>query len=268
MEPALPPMPPDSPVAQRHGGGGGGRNPQLHPAVPAGAAHLMHFPMPAQFYDAQQGFMGMLPPLDINGDGESADDHRPRGRAGGGGGGGGRGGGRARGRRRRRRREDTSDEDEDEETSEERPAEPPEYHPEGAEDYNIFFAELGEPTPQHRCFGCRYAGQAKSGKFSDVAIKEIFSVMADGIGVTWPPALAVELGKLQEVYRTKVNKTLKPGETKVPKWKPATVLIHWILHTCDPEIRQWLQLMRIQAQVRQVHPPMITSPSPGPDVPH
>ena len=195
----------------------------------------------------------MLPPLDIDGRGESEDDpprarDRRRARPSGGG-----GRGRGRGPRRRRREETSEEADEDNDDDDDESDEPvpviPEYHPIGAEDYNIFFAELGEPTAQHHCFGCRYAGQARSGKFSDVAIKNIFSVMAEGIGVTWPPALAMEISLLQEIYRKKVNANLKPGQTKVPKWKPATILVHWLLHTCDPEIRQWLQLMRIQAQV-------------------
>jgi hypothetical protein len=76
--------------------------------------------------------------------------------------------------------------------------------------------------------------------------------MADGIGVTWPPALAMEVSALQEVYRRQVNAKLKPGELEVPEWKAATVLMHWILHTIDPEIRQWLQLARIQAQMLDI----------------
>jgi hypothetical protein len=214
---------------------------------------MMNFPVPAQFRDVQQeGLMEMLPRLGGGGgggdDGDSADDPdraRDRRRA--------RPRPRRRRRQRQRRREETSsegeDDGEDDDGSEDTPAEPPEYSAAGVTDFDVFFAELGEPTPQHRCFGCRYAGQTRSGKFSDVALKEIFQVMAEGIGVSWPPALAIELSLLQEVYRENVNKTLKPGETKVPKWKPATVLIHWILHTVDPEIRQWLQMMRVQAQM-------------------
>lgn len=200
---------------------------------------MMNFPVPAYVFD--HGHMGIHPG---GMDGESADDparegDRQRAR------------GRGRGRRRRRRRgedeEDNSDDDE-----EETAPEPPEYFPVGAEDFDIFFAELGEPTPQHRCFGCRYAGQNRSGKFSDIAIKEIFAVMAEGIGVSWPPALAVEISLLQETYRKQVNAKLKPGQTKVPKWKPATILEHWLLHTADPEIRQWLQMMRIQKQMYNI----------------
>lgn len=225
----------------------------------------MHFAIPRNqppayqpAYDPDQGMMAMLPPLDIDGigDGDSIEDGRarrgqPRRRA----------RARPRGRRRARPRgrEETDEEggggdgDEEEDDEEETAVEqPPEYFPVGAEDYNLFFQELGEPTPQHRCFGCRYAGMARSGKFSDIAIKEIFTVMAEGIGVTWPPALAVEVSLLQETYRKQVNKKLKPGELKVPKWKPANVLVHWILHTADPQIRQWLQLMRIQAQMYHI----------------
>jgi len=228
MEPALPPMPPDSPRARV--------------PIPAGAAHMMQFPMPAHIYDNQQGYMGMLPPA-MGMDGDSADDpardgdrrraRRPRGR-----------------RRRRGRGGGNSEEDEDDDEDDEETApEPPEYFPVGAEDFDIFFGELGDPTPQHRCFGCRYAGQNRSGKFSDIAIKNMFALMAEGIGVAWPPALAVEISLLQESYRKQVNANLKPNQTKVPKWKPATILEHWLLHTADPEIRQWLQMMRIQKQV-------------------
>jgi hypothetical protein len=130
-------------------------------------------------------------------------------------------------------------------------AEPPEYYPVGCADMEEMLRDLGPPAPMHKCWGCRYVGQYKAAKIPDVKLRMVFQTMAEGIGVSWPSALAVEVSILHEKWRTEVNKT-RGEDDKIPKWSPATILQHWELHTCDPEIRQWLDLCRLQKEMYDI----------------
>lgn len=153
--------------------------------------------------------------------------------------------------RRRRPRDGAGDDVDEAEEGEEAPPEPPEYFPVGCRDMEELMRELGPAAPQHKCFGCRYVGQNKAAKIPDVRLREVFQTMAEGIGVSWPSALAVEISILHERWRKDVNATRGP-ENKIPKWSPATIMEHWALHTCDPEIRQWLNLCRIQKEMYDI----------------
>jgi hypothetical protein len=195
-----------------------------NPGQPAaGAQFVLNNPLPDHVYAAANGgYMGILPPVGMD-DGDDAHMPLPA---------------QFRGGRRRPRGDDNDDED-----GGETEPEIPEYYPVGCRDMEELMRELGPAAPQHKCFGCRYVGQNKAAKIPDVRLREVFQTMAEGIGVSWPSALAVEVSILHEKWRNDVNSTRGP-EDKIPKWSPATIMEHWAVHTCDPEIRQWLNLCR------------------------
>lgn len=106
----------------------------------------------------------------------------------------------------------------------------------------------------------------------DTRLKEVFQTMADGIGVCWPAALAVQvktypkrvflmspfLNLLQsqvsrqfESWRTIVNKT-RGERDRLPKWSPSSILDHWYNHTQDPEIQQWLDLCHLRYTMQKI----------------
>ena len=132
--------------------------------------------------------------------------------------------------------------DDDDESDEERVV----WHHIPCEDVQEMVRELGKPGPRHKCFGCRYIGQNRAAKIPDVRLKEMFQLMAEGIGNAWPSALAVEVANEYESWRGTVNKTRGDAD-KLPKWTPAGILDHWYNHTADPEIIKWLDLMALRA---------------------
>jgi hypothetical protein len=123
-----------------------------------------------------------------------------------------------------------------------------EYDPIPCQDMYEIMSELGPPGPRHKCFGCRYAGQNRAAKIPDSRLAEMFQTMAEGIGVSWPSALAVQVAKQFETWRGVINET-RGERDKLPKWSAASVLDHWFNHTCDPEIQQWLHMCWLQWQM-------------------
>jgi len=119
------------------------------------------------------GFMGILPPAGMDDGGGGGDDMGPP-------------------RPQRNRRRPREEEIDEEETEKE-----PEFRQTGATDLLAFFRTLGEPTAHHRCFGCRYLCMEKAGKIPDTRLREVFQVMAAGIGITCPLALSMEVSILQ-----------------------------------------------------------------------
>lgn len=112
--------------------------------------------------------------------------------------------------------------------------------------------ELGKPGPRCDCMACMYVGQDRAAKIPDHRLAGIFKMMADGIGESWPPALAVTVAKNYAVWRKEINATKKDTEEKLPKWNAASVLDHWYNHTCDPEIMLWLDLMAVRYTINTI----------------
>lgn len=112
--------------------------------------------------------------------------------------------------------------------------------------------ELGEPGPRHLCFACQYVGQDRAAKIPDHRLAALFKIMADGIGVAWPPALAVVVARNYATWRREVNATRKEGEDEIPKWNAASVLDHWYNHTCDPQIALWLDMMAVRYTIYSI----------------
>jgi hypothetical protein len=146
--------------------------------------------------------------------------------------------------------------DDDEEESDD-------FEPIECEDERETREELGVPGPRHKCFGCKYVGQNRAAKIPDSRLREMFQTMADGIGVSWPLALAVQVAKQYETWRGVINET-RGERDKLPKWQvnehlfsvshallrsAASVLDHWYNHTCDPQIHQWLHMCWLQHQM-------------------
>jgi hypothetical protein len=113
------------------------------------------------------------------------------------------------------------------------------------------FRELGRPGPRHECFGCNYVGMNLAALIPDTRLKEVFQTMAEGIGVCWPAALAVQVSRQFESWRTIVNKT-RGDRDKLPKWSPSSILDHWYNHTQDPEIQQWLDLCHLRYTMQKI----------------
>jgi hypothetical protein len=91
-----------------------------------------------------------------------------------------------------------------------------EFEPMPCEDEHEAQEELGPPGPRHKCFGCRYVGQNRAAKIPDSRLHEMFQTMADGIGVSWPSALAAQIAKQYETWRGVINET-RGERDKLPK---------------------------------------------------
>lgn len=116
------------------------------------------------------------------------------------------------------------------------------WYPVPCDDLRQWKEDLGIVEPQWRCFGCRYVGQNNAALIPDVRLKGVFELMANGIGVSYPPALAVEVSFEYERWRQIINQTAGKGKRPLPKWSPAMILCHWFSHTDDPQIKQWLHM--------------------------
>ncbi len=127
----------------------------------------------------------------------------------------------------------------------------PIFKPVPCDDVAEIVRELGVPGPRHKCFACMYVGQNRGAKIPDQRLAGVFQTMSDGIGESWPPALAVQVAKQYESWRKIINATRGDRE-KLPKWTAASILDHWFTHTCDPEIQQWLHLMMLQYTIFKI----------------
>ena len=213
--------------------------------VSIGARHILENPLPAGAYSALD--RGNIPSEDLGDDGEGYEDGgfnsngngRRRRRNGNGGGGG---------RRNRARTTVSLEGDGDVEIDEENM---PLYKYVPCDDVEEIILELGNPCPQHLCFGCKYVGQNRAAKIPDNRLQEVFQTMADGIGVSWPPALAVEVSIKYEKVRTTINETRGDREP-LPKWSPASTLNHWFHHTDDPEIMLWLHMFMMKWTINKI----------------
>lgn len=114
------------------------------------------------------------------------------------------------------------------------------------------YMELGPPGPRHKCFGCKYVGQNRAAKIPDSRLQEVFQLMTEGIGVSWPSALAVEVGALYAKLQKEINSTRLPHEDPLPDWTPASILDHWYNHTLDPEIIKWLDASHIRYSMNRI----------------
>ena len=130
-------------------------------------------------------------------------------------------------------------------------ADNPIFKPVPCEDVAEINAELGLPGPRHSCFACMYVGQNRGAKIPDQRLAAVFQTMSDGIGESWPPALAVQVAKQYHSWRKVINAS-RGDRDKLPKWTAASVLDHWYHHTCDPEIQQWLHLMWLQYSISAI----------------
>jgi len=207
--------------------------------VSVGARHILENPLPAGAYSAlDRGAIRDEDPDDGYDEEPAQGFGRRRGRAGGGGGGGG--------RRNRARTSISLEGDDDEEGADEPMFE---YIP--CDDIEEAIRELGAPCPQHLCFGCKYVGQNRAAKIPDNRLQEVFQTMAEGIGVSWPPALAVETSIKYEKVRIAINETRGDREL-LPKWSPASALNHWFHHTDDPEILIWLHMFMMKWTINKI----------------
>ena len=69
----------------------------------------------------------------------------------------------------------------------------PIFKPVPCDDVQEVIRELGIPGPRHKCFACMYVGQNRGAKIPDQRLAAVFQTMSDGIGESWPPALAVQV---------------------------------------------------------------------------
>lgn len=215
-----------------------------------GAGHFLNNPLPAGAYSAlDRGNFPLIPNRYNNNDNEdgSGGDSSVENSEDGGGGRGrrkrSRGGGRGRTTRRRPQSRTTISLDgNDADATGDEDDEEPEYYYVPCDDIEEVIRELGVPCAQHKCFGCRFVGQYKIAKIPDVRLQEVFRTMAEGIGITWPPALAVEVSLKYEAVRKVINAS-RGDKDPLPKWSPASILNHWYNHTLDPQILQWLYMM-------------------------
>ena len=133
--------------------------------------------------------------------------------------------------------EDHNDNQESSESSEE-----PIPFPDIEEEMNI----LGEPPSRQFCFGCKFIGESKSAAVSSEKLREIFTLIKDGMGRTDPIALAQEVNVLYSEMRLKANGSISNSRLHLPDWKEATILDHFRNHNTDPQIQLWLQVDRVQ----------------------
>ena len=152
---------------------------------------------------------------------------------------------------RRREREDDDGEAIDMGVQAGGPGEPVRYHV-PCDDVAEVMAELKPPGKHHNCFACRYVGQERGVKIPDHRLASVLQTMSDGIGEAWPPALAVTVARQYEAWRIIINASAGPEVEPLPVWNAASVLEHWKLHTCDPEIHQWLHLTYLQYSICKI----------------
>jgi hypothetical protein len=108
---------------------------------------------------------------------------------------------------------------------------------------------LGRPVRRAYCFGCRYIGRNAPAKIPDERLQAINEMMAEGIGHSDPVALAKEVAERFAELREEINTHRRPGTEPIPEWNAASILAHWCHHNTDPEIQQWLHLMRLQKTI-------------------
>lgn len=109
----------------------------------------------------------------------------------------------------------------------------------GARTYEDIVARLGPPTLKCNCFGCKYVGQNRAAKIPDHRLQEVFETMAEGLGVSDPYYLAVEVSEMYERLRVNINET-RGKQEPLPPWTPGGVWWHWVLHTDDPQVIKWI----------------------------
>ena len=109
----------------------------------------------------------------------------------------------------------------------------------GARAYQGLVSRLGPPTLKSTCFGCKYVGQNRASKIPDHRLQEVFETMAEGLGVSDPYYLAVEVSEMYERMRVNINET-RGKQEPLPPWTPGGVWWHWVMHTDDPQIIKWV----------------------------
>ena len=115
------------------------------------------------------------------------------------------------------------------------------------------FNELGAPTPQSGCYGCRQMGEAVS-TTAAVPYEEIvalFNTIRECITKTAPIELAIYVATRYEAIRTEINNDLMDGEDPLPPWSAATVLEHIRNHNINSKLQGCNRMFELQ-QLTQV----------------
>lgn len=161
-----------------------------------------------------------------------------------------------------------SEDDEEEEEEEESESEfvlPP--------DVEERHRELGEPTKRAQCFGCRFIGENNMAALPHERLREVLTIISQGISKSCPIALSLEVAAKYAEIRLELlkqyddygggfssspsrlgidNSSGDSYEISIPEWSAATILEHFYYHNTDPEIQQWLHLDRLQKTMRLI----------------
>ena len=110
-----------------------------------------------------------------------------------------------------------------------------------------FYNTLGRPRPATECWGC------KSGRLDSPAIcfqkyQRLVTFFKNNLGRMEPTLLAEEMATFFETeIRQEANEHRKPGQSKIPRWKPADIYSHFCFHMKESSVRLYRRLEEIQS---------------------
>jgi len=115
------------------------------------------------------------------------------------------------------------------------------------------------PQPRHKCFGCIYKDGEQAAELPKRRLDRLMKKLTNCIGQMDEIALFREVAQEYDTIRSEVNARLRPGQRKLPKWKPATIAEHMREHHDDPQFHLWLMTknhrkatdIALQAAIRQ-----------------
>ncbi|MBX9637251.1 MAG: hypothetical protein K2Q45_06840 [Nitrosomonas sp.] len=108
---------------------------------------------------------------------------------------------------------------------------------------------LGKPQERSTCFLCCYCGERNTTLPSD-DVNKIVEMIRTYFGLMQTKLLAEMIADYYEEFRSRINRSLLPGEKPLPYMSPATVIDHFRTHTADPQVRQVIILEELQ-EMRQ-----------------
>jgi len=107
------------------------------------------------------------------------------------------------------------------------------------------FKAHGKPGPRDTCFLCCYAGERDTLLPYDDLNKMIEMIRQNMGRMDWG-AMAAMVSRHYDGFRRRINAHLEPGEQKLPKLSPATILDHIRTHHHDPQVKQIVMLDELQ----------------------
>ena len=104
---------------------------------------------------------------------------------------------------------------------------------------------LGKPDPRSKCFLCAYIGEKDTTLPSD-DVNKIVEMIRKNTGRMDMVTLAEMIADYYEMFRRKINSSLRQGEKPLPPMCAATVVEHIRKHHQDPEVKQIVMLEELQ----------------------